>query len=175
MFKLILGVLLFTIITMVVFINIDPNIVTSSIAQSTISEGYVSVQISGEIQSAGTYIIAEASTMRTLIDLAGGPTDNTDHTTYFEDFVVKKSSHYFIGPLYDPSDVCGTTLIIKVNINEADKTTLMTLSNIGSSLAEAIIFYREQQNSFMYLEEIMSVSGIGNSTFSRIKNYITLQ
>jgi hypothetical protein len=96
---------------MVVFINIDPNIVTSSIAQSTISEGYVSVQISGEIKSAGTYIIAEASTRRTLIDLAGSPTDNTDHTKYFEDFVVKKSSHYFIGPLYDPSDVCGTIVM----------------------------------------------------------------
>jgi len=175
MFKLILGVLLFTIITMVVFINIDPNIVTSSISQPLVSEGFISVQISGEVKSAGTYILADQSTMATLIDLAGGPTENTDQKTYFNEFVVQKSSHYFIGPLHDPSDVCGTTLITKVNINEADKTTLMTLSNIGNSLAEAIIFYREQQNSFMYLEEIMRVSGIGNSTFSRIKNYITLQ
>jgi competence protein ComEA len=173
MFKVMLGVLLFTIITMVVFINIDPNLVTESISQTSITDGYLTVQVSGEVQSAGTYIVDKDATLQTLIDLAGGPTDNADPKTYLTTTQVISSKAYYIAPLHDPSDVCGTTLLIKVDLNSADKTTLMTLSNIGSSLADAIIGYR-QEKSFTYLEEIMLVSGIGNATFSRIKNYITL-
>jgi competence protein ComEA len=173
MFKVMLGVLLFTIITMVVFINIDPNLVTESISQSSITDGYLTVQVSGEINSAGTYIVDKDATLQTLIDLAGGTTENADPKTYIATTQVSVSKTYYIGPLHDPSDVCGTTLLTKVDLNHADKNTLMTLSNIGNSLADAIIEYR-QEKAFTYLEEIMLVAGIGNATFSRIKNYITL-
>jgi competence protein ComEA len=50
----------------------------------------------------------------------------------------------------------------------------MTLSNIGTSLANAIVEYRQSQGNFTYLEQIMEVPGIGQSTYTRIKNYITL-
>ena len=49
----------------------------------------------------------------------------------------------------------------------------MTLTGIGETKAEAIIKYREE-NKFKTIEDIMEVSGIGESTFEKIKNNITV-
>ncbi len=62
----------------------------------------------------------------------------------------------------------------KVSINNATKDELMTLKGIGEAKALAIIEYREKNNGFKVLEDIMNVSGIGEAAFSKIKDYIKL-
>lgn len=61
-----------------------------------------------------------------------------------------------------------------VSINKATKDELMTLPGIGESKAIAIINYREENNGFNTLEDIMNVSGIGESAYEKIKDYIKL-
>lgn len=60
----------------------------------------------------------------------------------------------------------------KLNINTATADELCTLPGIGSGRAEAIVEYRLEYGSFADIEEIMNVSGIGESVFSQIKDYI---
>ncbi|MCR5213728.1 MAG: helix-hairpin-helix domain-containing protein [Eubacterium sp.] len=60
-----------------------------------------------------------------------------------------------------------------VNINKADKETLMTLTGIGEKKAEDIIAYREEHGAFSNTEDLMNVSGIGQSTFDKLKSEIT--
>ena len=60
-----------------------------------------------------------------------------------------------------------------ININSATKEELMTLSGIGESKARAIIDYRTQ-NKFIKIEDIKNVSGIGDSAFEKIKDYIAV-
>lgn len=60
----------------------------------------------------------------------------------------------------------------KVSINTATKEELMTLTGIGESKALAIIEYRNKKK-FETIEEIKEVSGIGDSLFEKIKDYIT--
>lgn len=60
----------------------------------------------------------------------------------------------------------------RININTAGKEELMTLSGIGESKAEDIISYRERIGKFSSIEDIKNVSGIGDSTFERIKESI---
>ena len=61
-----------------------------------------------------------------------------------------------------------------VNINTASKERLMTLDGVGESTAEKIIKYREKNGYFNAIEDIMHVSGIGQSKFDRIKDDITV-
>ena len=60
-----------------------------------------------------------------------------------------------------------------ISINKATKEELMTLPGIGESKAKNIIEYREK-NKFEKLEDIMNVSGIGESAYSKIKDFIKL-
>ena len=73
----------------------------------------------------------------------------------------------FIGPI---AAVSGS----HVNINSADAEQLTALPGIGPSLAERIIEYRGEF-PFEAPEDIMKVSGIGESTFNNIKDLITVE
>lgn len=60
-----------------------------------------------------------------------------------------------------------------VNINTATLEELLSLTGIGESKAKAIIEYRKE-NRFQVIEDIMKVSGIGQSVFDKIKEDITV-
>ncbi len=60
-----------------------------------------------------------------------------------------------------------------ININTASLEELLTLTGIGESKAKAIIEYRKE-NKFEVIEDIMKVSGIGQSVFDKIKKNITV-
>jgi competence protein ComEA len=72
------------------------------------------------------------------------------------------------------SDVCAIEPINKVNINSDDKEALMSVNGFGSAISDAVITYRAD-HEFKRIEDIKNVSGIGNATFEKIKNYITIR
>lgn len=61
-----------------------------------------------------------------------------------------------------------------ININTASKEELLTITGIGESKADSIINYRKENGSFEKIEDIKNVSGIGDSLFEKIKDYITV-
>ena len=61
-----------------------------------------------------------------------------------------------------------------VSINNATKEQLMTLPGIGEAKAKSIIAYRTEVGSFKNINEILNVSGIGDSIFAQIKALITI-
>ena len=59
-----------------------------------------------------------------------------------------------------------------ININTASLEELMSLSGVGEAKAKAIISYRETKR-FEKIEDILNVSGFGETLYEQIKIYIT--
>ena len=61
-----------------------------------------------------------------------------------------------------------------VNINEASVEDLQTLPRIGKTVAQRIVSFREEHGPFERIEELMNVRGVGEKTFMRLKERITV-
>lgn len=68
-----------------------------------------------------------------------------------------------------------TAAPLYIDINTADIDLLCQLDGIGEALAKAIIRYREQNNGFNNIEEIMNVYGIGEGIFENIRDFIYVE
>ncbi len=182
MTKLIIVALIVTIVGIVAFAaaekarsvinNAGTTLVVSSESQT------ITVSISGEVMknypNGGTYVLPIDSVLSDLILAAGGATTNADPKAYDGDFLLENKMSFYIAPLYDNTNTCSTEPIAKVNINTADKAKLMEVSSIGSTVAQAIIAYRQSNGRFRRIEELKNVSGIGNATFEKIKNFVQI-
>lgn len=62
----------------------------------------------------------------------------------------------------------------RVSINAGSASDLQKLPGIGPSLSGRIIDYRKANGPFLKLEDLKKVKGIGDSTFKKIKSFISL-
>jgi len=63
----------------------------------------------------------------------------------------------------------------KININTASVDELGLLPGIGPAYAQRIIDYRSKNGLFGSISEIQHVSGIGDKTFEKIRELITVK
>jgi competence protein ComEA len=61
-----------------------------------------------------------------------------------------------------------------VNINSATVTELETLPGIGARTAQRILEYRQKNGGFKKIEELMNVQGVGEKSFLKIKDRLTI-
>lgn len=63
----------------------------------------------------------------------------------------------------------------RINLNTADRERLMALPGVGEVLAERIIAYREANGPFARPEDLLHVSGIGEKSYGKLADYITVE
>jgi competence ComEA-like helix-hairpin-helix protein len=63
---------------------------------------------------------------------------------------------------------------IKVNINTADLNRLEDITGVGPAIAQRIIDYRTANGPFQKIEDVIKVKGIGEATFQKMKDQITV-
>ena len=61
-----------------------------------------------------------------------------------------------------------------VNINSADKQTLMQVKGIGGKRADAIILWREKNGPFKSVDQLTEIDGIGPSLVETNKDLLTV-
>ena len=173
MIKIIIGVIVAAIILIVILQSIDPDVGGGTTNTAEVYE-MLTVSVSGEVVKPGTYILELDTDLADLIDAASGVTSNADELAFDLTYLLENNQSFYIAPKYDMSDVCAIEPINKVNINTDSKETLMSVNGFGSAISDAVIAYRAD-NQFKRIEDIKNVSGIGNATFEKIKNYITIR
>jgi len=179
MFKLIVIGLIITVVGLLAFSAVDNFTASPSSSLNGYSTSYVegtnmvNVAIDGEINHSGTYSISSEETLGDLIDMAGGVTEKADSSAYLSSLVISTHTSFYIPPVSAGSGVCVDTEFTKVNINTASESQL---AEIGFNSAQAVnlIDYRTENGSFEAIEDILKVKGIGEATFSRVKNKIRL-
>lgn len=64
--------------------------------------------------------------------------------------------------------------IFKIDLNKADKDSLISIPGIGEKLAKRIIECRQQHGEFKDIEELKNIKGITNYRYERIKDSFVL-
>ncbi len=124
----------------------------------------ITVEIRGEVEREGVYQLERGSSLSDLLELcilneeADISMFSLQSRLYHKEVIVipKKKKK----PL--------------ISINSAEIEELVLLPGIGEKTAEKIIEYRIQYGSFLKLEDIMNVNGIGKAKYEKIKEYISL-
>lgn len=121
------------------------------------------VEIKGEVNHPGIYIVKWDASIQDVIEQADGLTDLANTDALALNRIVEENEVIVIGKQEENY----------ISINTASLEQLQTLPGIGPSLASRIIEYR-QERSFQSIEEIKNVKGIGDKLFEKIKEKIVL-
>ncbi len=178
MIKIVIGAFICTLLGIVAFMVIDPNIGISDSNVTQVVEvdesKIFSVAIEGEVEKSGTYALKEEAKMSDLIDAAGGLTSSADSRAFNLNVALTKGQTYYIASRYDTSNVCSLNELNKVNINEGTADDLMRVSGFTTSVANSVISYRDEHGSYQTIEDLLNVYGIGNATYRKVRNYVIL-
>lgn len=149
----------------------------------------IKVHITGEVKNSGIYELDEDSRISDVIEIAGGITSEADLTKVNLAYQVLDGQKIIIPSIMGENDGnyiienSGENIIqeetnlkdLKINVNTATVSELMTLQGVGKSTAEKIINYREENGKFKNIEDIKNVSGIGESKYNQLKDYIKVK
>ncbi len=77
-------------------------------------------------------------------------------------------------PTTNANTATAATAVLRVNLNSATMAQLQTLPGIGPATAQRIMDYREQNDGFEKIEELMNVRGIGEVSFLKLRALVAL-
>lgn len=158
------------------------------------SEKTIWVHVIGEVQTPGVVELEEGSRIIDAIEKAGGKTEDADLSKINLAYVIEDGVQIYVPRIGEDmnnitqiSEEAGVGIItqtskqedagktIKVNINTANLEKLQTLPGVGNATAQKILDYKKEHGNFKNIEEIKNVSGIGESKFNNLKNYIVVK
>ena len=113
--------------------------------------------IGGAVANPGIYPWQEGDTLQTLLSDAGIEPDAD--LSHIELYIPREGEEQSAQ---------------KIDINRAEPWLLEALPGIGEVLAQRIVDYRSQNGPFKRIEDLLKVSGIGEATLDKIKDYITV-
>lgn len=141
---------------------------------NSILEDNIFVHIEGEIYSPGLKEVPYGTRIYELIELAGGETLDADLSRINLSIILSDEQKVVIPRKVEEGQTTNDETTTIVNINTASKEKLMTLPGVGESTAMRIIKHREENGYYNIIEDLMNVSGIGESKFNNLKDNITV-
>ena len=134
------------------------------------------VHILGQVNDPGLYALHDGDRAVDVVAAAGGLTASADPAALNLARFLSDGEQIIVpavGQSVPAAGAGGTAIPGKVNINTADEPTLETLPRVGPAMAARILAWRAANGRFTAVEDLMSVSGIGEKTFEGLKDLVT--
>ena len=145
------------------------------------------VYVCGAVLNPGVYGLPEGSRGCDALEAAGGFDDGADREQINLAALLSDGSRLYFPYEGEEAEVSQAATSAEntesaggeesslVNINTAGLEQLMTVPGIGEKRAQAIIDYRSSGGYFENPEDLMNISGIGESVYLKMKNYICVR
>lgn len=135
------------------------------------TSGYIFVDIDGAVKNPGVYQLETGDRVNDAIIMAGGLTEHASTKNLNKARKLSDGEKIYI-PTEDEIESSSNSSGL-ININTASISDLMSLPGIGEVYAQRIIDYRSTK-LFGSVEEIKNIQGVGEKTFEKIKDLITI-
>ena len=175
-----LGLVAAIVLVLSVFIVIRGNTQSSAapeIIPITIAEPEIFVDVTGAVNKPGVYTLTGKSRVIDAIKAAGDSAPGADLSTINLARVLNDGEQIYVDSLVMNSS--GQRVSMKtpsgpININRATARQLDALDGIGPVIAARIVEYRKINGSFLSIDDLQKVSGIGAAKFAQIKSKVRI-
>ena len=175
-----LGLVAAIVLVLSVFIVIRGNTQSSAapeIVPVTIAEPEIFVDVTGAVNKPGVYTLTGKSRVIDAIKAAGDSAPGADLSTINLARVLNDGEQIYVDSLVMNSSgqrVSKKTPSGPININRATARQLDALDGIGPVIAARIVEYRKINGSFLSIDDLQKVSGIGAAKFAQIKSKVRI-
>jgi competence protein ComEA len=136
------------------------------------------VHVAGKVKKPDVYPLLQGSRVADAIKAAGGAKKGVDLSDINLARILIDGEQIYVGYVAAVDRSTPKNSVKKytgiININRATKAEFDSLVGIGPVIAGKIVTYRNQNGSFMAIEDLLKVSGIGAKTLERIRPRLTL-
>ncbi len=136
------------------------------------------VHVAGKVKKPDVYPLLQGSRVADAIKAAGGAKKGVDLSDINLARILIDGEQIYVGYVAAVDRSTPKKSVKKysgiVNINRATKAEFDSLVGVGPVIAGKIVTYRNQNGSFMAIEDLLKVSGIGAKTLERIRPRLTL-
>jgi competence protein ComEA len=151
--------------------NSQPN-EAMQVVPITISEPEIFVDVTGAVNKPGVYTLTGKSRVIDAIKAAGDSAPGADLSTINLARVLNDGEQIYVDSTVVNSNGMRVSKAVRsgpININRATARQLDALDGVGPVIAQRIVDYRKINGSFLTIDDLQKVSGIGAAKFAQIK------
>lgn len=138
----------------------------------TIAEPEIFVDVTGAVNKPGVYTLTGNSRVIDAIKAAGDSAPGADLSTINLARVLNDGEQIYVDSTIVNRDGVRVSKAVRsgpININRATALQLDALDGVGPVFAQRIVDYRKINGSFLTIDDLQKVSGIGAAKFAQIK------
>jgi competence protein ComEA len=138
----------------------------------TIAEPEIFVDVTGAVNKPGVYTLTGKSRVIDAIKAAGDSAPGADLSTINLARVLNDGEQIYVDSTVVNSKGVRVSKVVHsgpININRATARQLDALDGVGPVIAQRIVDYRKLNGSFLTIDDLQKVSGIGAAKFAQIK------
>jgi competence protein ComEA len=142
----------------------------------------VYIEVAGDVRSPGVYSFCHRPAVQELLKKVGKSGSNLQgpHSFNIKTFhsghkiFVRDDGRRSIVSVMEMSAFSKLTLGLPISLNRENEVGLTALPGIGTSLAHAIVWERQNRGGFKNLDELKDIRGIGKKLLEQIRPFLTL-